>query len=143
MFCYLKSKTLLKKKRLLQHHFFVSSCSRLFSKVHFCFSKKTDYLCSVWLFIQSLFGDQKTVLSKKLLYSIEVINFLKSNVKRYFTSNYFFRSSGGLKTAKRSMFWNKLCALWRAFSYCWESNAKYLCVAKCPAQQNRSKWNWG
>ena len=49
--------------------------------------------------------------TKFFLYPIEGIDCLSSNLKRYFTSDYFLLSSGGLKIAKLAMFWSKLCAL--------------------------------
>ena len=51
------------------------------------------------------------IVNKKLLYPIEDIDFLSSNVKRYFTSDHFLLRSEGLKIAKFAMFWTKLCAL--------------------------------
>ena len=33
------------------------------------------------------------------------------------------------------MLWTKLCTLWRVYSYCWEGNANFLCVANYPAQK--------
>ena len=53
---------------------------------------------------------------KTFLFLIEDIDFLSSNLKRYFTSDYFFckgggGGGGGLKIVKFLMFWTKLCAL--------------------------------
>ena len=40
-----------------------------------------------------------------------------------------------LKKPKLAMFWTKLCAFWRIFSYCWEPNANFLCVANYTAHK--------
>ena len=56
----------------------------------FRFSKKTEFLCLVWFFSFSQFSPVKIIiLNKKFLYLIEDIDFLSSNVKRYFTSDSF------------------------------------------------------
>ena len=51
------------------------------------------------------------IVNKKLLYPIKDIDFLSSNVKRYFTSDHFLLRSEGLKFAKFGMLWTKSCAL--------------------------------
>ena len=51
-----------------------------------------------------------TVFSKNFLYPIEDIDLLSSNLKRYFTSDYFLLSSEDLKIANLVIFWTKLCA---------------------------------
>ena len=50
------------------------------------------------------------VFNKNFLFSIENIDFLGSNLKRYFTSAVFLLSSGGFRIAKVAIIWTKLCA---------------------------------
>ena len=59
------------------------------------------------VFLLSQFS-QIIVFDKNFLYPIGDIDFLSSNLKRYFTSDYFFKSFGGLKIAKLAMLWAKL-----------------------------------
>ena len=47
------------------------------------------------------------VFNKKFSYSIEDIDFLSSNLEKYFTYNYFLYGSERLKIAELAMFWNK------------------------------------
>ena len=85
------------------------------------------------------------VFNKIFLYPIEDINFLSSNVERLFYLRLFFVKFLGFENCqnKLAMIWTNLWAFWRVYSWCWERNANHLCVAKYPAQQNRSKLNWG
>ena len=57
-----------------------------------------------------------TVLTKKFFYPVEDIDSVKSNVKRYFTSDQFLQSSGSLKTANLAMLWSNLCAIRSLYS---------------------------
>ena len=57
-------------------------------------------MLAVFFFIQSFSPIEIIIFNKYFLYPIEVIDFASSIVKRYFTSDYFFQSSGGLKIAK-------------------------------------------
>ena len=63
------------------------------------------------VFLFSQFSPIEIIVFDNFLYPIEDINFPSSNVKRYFTSDCFLESFGGLKTAKLAMLWTKLCAL--------------------------------
>ena len=46
-----------------------------------------------------------------IFFPIEDIDFLSSNLKSYFTSDNFLKSSGGLKNTKLATFWTNLYAL--------------------------------
>ena len=54
-----------------------------------------------------------TIVNKKFLDPVEEMNPLKSNVKRYFTSNHFLENSCSLKIAiaNLTMLWTNLCAI--------------------------------
>ena len=65
-------------------------CNFFSNVILFRHLKKTEYLCSVWFFfIQSIFTDRYNSFQQNFLYSIEDINFLSSNLKRYFISDHF------------------------------------------------------
>ena len=68
------------------------------------FEENGIFMLGVVFFIQSIFTDPNNNFHQKFLFSIEDIDFLSSNAKRYFTSNCFLLSSGGLKIAKISMY---------------------------------------
>ena len=52
-------------------------------------SKKTECLCSVWFFNQSIIIGRNNNFNKIFLHFIDYIDFLSSNVKRYFISVFF------------------------------------------------------
>ena len=73
------------------------------------FRRKWNNYARCGFLIQSIFTDRNNKFQQFFfLYPIENINFLSSNVKRYFTDNFLY-SSEGLKVAKFAMFWTKLC----------------------------------
>ena len=62
------------------------------------------------VFLFNQFSPNKIIVFDKIfVYLIEDINFLSSKSKRYFTSDYFLESSGGLKIMV--IFWTNVCAL--------------------------------
>ena len=78
--------------------------------------RRKRIIYALGVFLISQFAAIKTskiiVFNKSFSYSIEEIDYLKSNVKIFFTSDHFFcRSSGSLKMAKLVMLRTKLCVL--------------------------------
>ena len=70
------------------------------------------FMLGVVIFLFSQFSPiELLVFDKTFLYPIKNIDFLSSNLKRYFTSILFLYGSGGLKIAKLATFWTNLCAL--------------------------------
>ena len=53
------------------------------------FEENGIFMLGVVFFIQSIFADRNNSFRQNFLYPIEDIDFLSSNVKRYFTSDYF------------------------------------------------------
>ena len=53
------------------------------------FEENGIFMLGVFFFIQSIFVDRIDNFQQKFLYTIEDIDFLSSNLKRYLTTDYF------------------------------------------------------
>ena len=81
----------------------------------FRLSKKTEYLCSVWFFIQSIFADQNNSFQQIFFTLLKISTWVQIQ-KIFFTADHLLLSFGGFKIAKVAMFSTKLCALWKVCS---------------------------
>ena len=58
------------------------------------FEENGIFMLGVVFFILSIFTDRNNNFQQKFLFSIEDMDFLSSNLKRYFTSDYFWKVLG-------------------------------------------------
>ena len=104
------------------------------------FEENGIFMLGVVFFIQPIFAYRNHSLRRKFFIPHWRYGLPEFKCKKMFYLQLFLEVLGVWKLAK---FWTKLRALWRISSYCWYRNENYLCVANYPAQQNRSKLNWG